>query len=78
MDYEKQYDIILCCEVLEHIPLSDVPFALQNIYNATKKYAVISVPQYYAMCEIGINFNLIKFRFFKQLRLRFPYFFVAL
>lgn len=40
----KKYDLVMVCEVLEHIPLSDVPRALENIA-AVARACIISVPE---------------------------------
>lgn len=38
------YDLILICEVLEHIPYNEIDGILQILKKKTKKYIVISVP----------------------------------
>ncbi len=41
---DKSYDLVMACEVLEHIPWDDVPKAISEIYRVSKKYALISIP----------------------------------
>ena len=41
----KAYDLIVCCEVLEHLPFEDFPQALAQIARVTKKSALITLPQ---------------------------------
>lgn len=40
----EQFDLIMCCEVLEHIPFRDVKLALQNFHSISQKYLVITIP----------------------------------
>ena len=42
---EKSYDTVVCCEVLEHLPFSSFPTALEQIARATRKSALITLPQ---------------------------------
>jgi len=53
----NDYDLILICEVLEHIPYEKVEEVLRIIKNKTKEYVVISVPNR----SIHVNMT-----FFKQ------------
>lgn len=41
---DSSFDIVLCCEVLEHLPLAIYEKALQEIQRVAKKYLLISVP----------------------------------
>lgn len=38
------FDVVICCQVLEHIPFSTVPSALAGIRSIAKVRAIISVP----------------------------------
>lgn len=44
----NEFDAILCCEVLEHLPFEEAKIALKEINRVTKKYAVISIPHHCA------------------------------
>jgi hypothetical protein len=48
------FDIVLCCEVLEHIPLKKVPLALKGLYRITKRFVIISIP--YHAFGFGFSF----------------------
>ena len=39
------YDLVVCCEVLEHLPFASFPTALNQIAKATRKFAFITLPQ---------------------------------
>jgi len=41
---DEKYDLILLCEVLEHIPYEEIEGILQILRKKTKKYIVISAP----------------------------------
>jgi len=51
---KSEFDLVLACEILEHIPYTDVRKALEEINKVTSKYAIISVPysQIYFGCSI--------------------------
>jgi len=42
---DNSFDLVLCCEVLEHIPFEDFSKAVSEIYRVAKRFAVISIPQ---------------------------------
>lgn len=74
----ESYDIILACEILEHIPWKDVDKALGELHRVSKKHVIISVPYSSAGFELMLRFPLID-RIFKKPFLNFfsriPYFF---
>lgn len=39
------YEMVMCCEVLEHLPLKDFSVALENLGRLTEQYLLISLPQ---------------------------------
>lgn len=44
---DDDFDIVMACEVLEHIPIEDViNKALPELYRVSKRYVVISIPYY--------------------------------
>lgn len=62
------FDCVCAFEVLEHIPESRVDQALENIYNLTTKYVVISLP----FRQRSINF-LTSIRFFRAFGFYLPF-----
>lgn len=41
---KNRFDLVLCAEVLEHLPYLNFPRALGNLYQLTKRYLVITLP----------------------------------
>ena len=48
----NSYDVVMACEVLEHIPWIDVPKAIAELSRVSKEYILVSLPQY------GWSFNI--------------------
>lgn len=74
---DNSYDLILACEVLEHLPFSDVPAALAQLHRVTRKYVIISIPYSSGSFEVVLASQLIS-KIFKKpyldLLLRIPMF----
>lgn len=51
---DKQFSVVMACEVLEHMPYEDAVHALKEIARITK-YAVISIPNNTPWYKIDIN-----------------------
>lgn len=43
MNYENEYDLVVCSEVLEHLEQPDV--VVKSLLKATKRYVIVSVPR---------------------------------
>lgn len=41
---DRSFDLVLCCEVLEHLPFKVYPRALEEIQRVAQKYIVVTVP----------------------------------
>ncbi len=41
---DNSYDLVMACEILEHIPWDDIPKALNELSRTSKRYVLISVP----------------------------------
>lgn len=54
-------DVVLCCQVLEHLPYDKFRKCLINLSSMSNKYVIISLPY----CSSGIELNL-KFPFIKK------------
>jgi uncharacterized UPF0146 family protein len=63
----NKFDVVLACEILEHIPFEDVAKALSELKRITKKKVIISIPYSSFFIEIVLNFNISIF--YKQLHL---------
>jgi len=53
---DETFDIILCCEVLEHIPYEDFVKALEMFYKITKNTVIISLPTFGFEWVITVKF----------------------
>ena len=56
--YVRQFDLIACFQLLEHIPYEDFLRVLDKFYVMSKKYVFISVP--FAGIHIYINFPIFR------------------
>jgi ubiquinone/menaquinone biosynthesis C-methylase UbiE len=67
---DRQFDAVLCAQVLEHLPYEDFDRALLEIYRVSRSGAVISLPHF----GPAIRF-LLKIPFLSELRfiLKLPY-----
>lgn len=74
----NSYDVVIACEVLEHIPWENVDKALSELYRTSKKHVIISIPYFSIGLEFIFKFPLIG-RIFKKpflnLFFRVPYLF---
>lgn len=41
---DKQFDVALCCQVLEHLPFNQFAVAMKEIYRVTKDCVILSLP----------------------------------
>ncbi len=57
---ENSFELVSCCEVLEHLPFDDVETALQQIYEVASKYVVISVPDRTLCYKLLVKLPVIK------------------
>lgn len=50
----KQFDVILCCQVLEHLPYDQFETCLRELHHASRKSVIISLPQRYYFFELNV------------------------
>jgi len=75
------YDLLIACEILEHIPWEDTKIALNELQRVSKKYVIISVPYSAACFGLIFNFPLINKTINKpwiNLSVRIPLFFLKI
>lgn len=48
LDIKKRYDIVICIDVLEHIPIEDIDYILNKLSSLTEKYIFLNVGCYSA------------------------------
>lgn len=56
----NQFDVVLCAEVLEHLPLEEFKKALKEIKRVSGKYVVLSLPHWGISLYLGIKLPLLK------------------
>ncbi len=54
------FDVVLACEILEHLPWKDVGKALNEIFRVTKKFVIVSLPYSSVAFEFIFRFPLIE------------------
>lgn len=56
----ESFDIVVCFEVLEHLPYDNFSGALEEIYRVSDKYAILSLPDHTAVYRLYIELPRIK------------------
>lgn len=51
----ESFDVVACCEVLEHLPYSEFPKALKEIHRVSRKHVVLSLPDVTTVYRINIE-----------------------
>lgn len=65
---DKEFDVTLCAEVLEHLPFEDFPKALSEIRRVTRRAVVLSLPNWGWTFWLGLKLPLLpKLDFFWKL-----------
>ena len=67
-----EYDAVMCCQVLEHLPYDDFELALSQMKNATKKHIILSLPYAAFKFELVLRCQWI----LRRLAIRIPAFFL--
>ena len=49
------FDVVVCCEVLEHLPYSEFSKALKEIHRVSRKHVVLSLPDVTTVYRINIE-----------------------
>ncbi len=57
---DKSYDLVMACQVLEHIPYEDFEKGLAELCRVTKRYAIVALPRRSSYFEIVIKFPFIR------------------
>ena len=70
---DDSFDVVLCAEVLEHLPFEDFKKGLSEIKRVSKRYCILSLPYWGLIFYVGLKLPLlkkleifIKFPFFKE------------
>jgi ubiquinone/menaquinone biosynthesis C-methylase UbiE len=56
----NSFDVILCAEILEHLPFEDFERALLELKRVTKRYVVLSLPHFGPPVKFSFKIPLIK------------------
>jgi SAM-dependent methyltransferase len=65
-----EFDAVICCEVLEHMPWENSLEGLQEIHRVSKGFAFISVPNFVLSFAMLVRAPILQLR---ELRIRVPY-----
>lgn len=57
---KNTFDVVMACEVLEHIPFIDLQKSLSELYRISSQYVIISIPYNSYSFEVLLRFPLIK------------------
>ena len=52
---DEYFDVVTCCEVLEHLPYKDFRKGLSEIFRVSKSYAVLSLPDISKVCRLHVD-----------------------
>ena len=69
---KNSFDVVLCAEVLEHLPFRNFSRALSNIHKVTKHYAVITLPSF-SITSLYFGIKLIPFIPKKEISIKVGY-----
>lgn len=57
---DNSFDVLLCAEVLEHLPFEDFEKGLRELKRVTKKYVVLSLPHFGYTIKFSFKIPLLK------------------
>jgi ubiquinone/menaquinone biosynthesis C-methylase UbiE len=63
---DQSFDVVMACEVLEHIPFDDFAAALEEMKRVSRKFCIVSVPYRSAGFEMILKFPFIRTLFEKN------------
>lgn len=57
---DNAHDVVMACQILEHIPFKDFPKALQELDRISKKFVIVSLPERSSYFEFVFKFPFIR------------------
>ncbi|MCK4539876.1 class I SAM-dependent methyltransferase [Candidatus Parcubacteria bacterium] len=76
---ENEFDTVMACEVLEHLPFSDFEASLKELKRVAKNNVIISIPYFsgFTQLRFRMSLNILKLNIDRDMGavLRLPYFF---
>ena len=52
---DESFEVVVCCEVLEHLPYSEFSKALEEIHRVSRKHVVLSLPDVTTVYRINVE-----------------------
>ena len=52
---DESFDVVMCCEVLEHLPYEDFRRALAEMFRVSRRHAILSLPDTDRVCRLNVQ-----------------------
>lgn len=69
---DSSFDLVLCCEVLEHLPYVEFKKALLEIYRVTRRFLILSLPDCTRYYRVELRLPKLRCNYSKEVPFRRP------